>query len=261
MEQSKLLRQNTAEFKAALQDATVYRDRRTFARLAQLAVTGEVARLIARLLVCCFFLNLVYSEVETWWGGVGCGWGQKQHQSGLGTPRAFEQSTARACVVVCCLPALNLFMCYAVLCRAVPRVHTHTVEAQEKMLRWREPGLVLRPLPFPIFHTAVVLPSALLVAAGVLPWLFGLVLLGCIVWRDARLTWVMLSNVLLHKGQPPELLMKQLAMIGSTLLVIALSARCAHTEIRVQTQTHVALLVERSQPVMLLWQRAQLPCS
>lgn len=182
MEQSKLLRQNTTDIKAALQDATVYRDRRTLWRLAQLAVTGEVSRLIARLLVCCFFLNLVYSEVETW-------------------------------------------------------VHTHTVEAQTKMLRWREPGLVLRPLPFPIFHTAVVLPSALLVAAGVLPWLFGLVLLGCIVWRDARLTWVMLTNVLLHKGQPPELLMKQLAMIGSTLLVIALSARCARTD--TETAQHI----------------------
>lgn len=33
--QSKLLRQNTAEIKAALQDASVYRDRRSIARLIQ----------------------------------------------------------------------------------------------------------------------------------------------------------------------------------------------------------------------------------
>lgn len=197
MEQSKLLRQNTADIKAALQDATVYRDRRTLWRLAQLAVTGEVARVIARLLVCCFFLNLVYSEVETW-------------------------------------------------------IHTHTVEAQTKILRWREPGLVLRPLPFPIFHAAVVMPSALLVAAGVLPWLFGLLLLGCIVVRDARLTWVMLTNVLLHKGQPPELLMKQLAIIGSTLLVIALSARCAYTHSTAHTHIFSFLLQTGRQCQQLL---------
>lgn len=142
-EQTKLLRQNTADIKAALQEANVYRDRRTVTRLATTLLTGELARLIARLLVCTYFFNLVYSEVETWG-------------------------------------------------------HMHTVEAQERMLRWREPGQI-RPLPFPVFPTAVVLPSAILTALGVLPWLFGSVLLATVTWRDARLTWNMIMNVLLHK--------------------------------------------------------------
>jgi hypothetical protein len=142
--QGKLLRQNTAELRSALQDATVYRDRQSLARLLQLAVAGELARLVARLLVCCFFLNMVYTEVESW-------------------------------------------------------SHMHTVEAQTKMLRWREPGQVIKPLPFPVFYAAVVLPAAILTALGVLPWLFGTVLLGCIVWRDARLTKVMITNVIKHK--------------------------------------------------------------
>lgn len=77
--------------------------------------------------------------------------------------------------------------------------HMHTVEAQMRMLRWREPGQNIKPLPFPIFHAAVVLPAAILTALGVLPWLCGVLLLGCIVWRDARLTWVMITNVILHK--------------------------------------------------------------
>lgn len=110
----------------------------------RLAVTGALARLVARLLVSLFFLNLVASEVETW------------H-------------------------------------------HMHSVEAQQRMLRWREPGQDLRPLPFPVFHAAVVLPAAILTALGILPWLFGGVLLGCIVWRDARLMWVMVTNLILHK--------------------------------------------------------------
>lgn len=63
---AKLLRQNTADIKAALQDAHTYRDRRTFSRVLQLAVTGEVARLVARLLVCCFFLNLVRLNRQQW---------------------------------------------------------------------------------------------------------------------------------------------------------------------------------------------------
>lgn len=143
-EQSKLLRQNTLELRSALQDAAVYRDRRSLSRLVQLALTGEVARLFARFLVCCFYLNMVYSEVETW-------------------------------------------------------SHMHTVEAQTKMLRWREPGQVIKPLPFPVFYAAVVLPSAILTALGVLPWLFGVLLLGVMVWRDARLMWVMVHNVIMHK--------------------------------------------------------------
>lgn len=143
-EQAQLLRQNTADIKSALHDASIYRDRRTVSRLVHLAVTGEIARLVARFLVCCFFINMVYSEIETW-------------------------------------------------------THMHTVEAQMQMLRWREPGQNIRPLPFPVFYAAVVLPAAILTALGVLPWLFGCVLLGCVVWRDARITWVMITNVLLHK--------------------------------------------------------------
>ena len=143
-EQSKLLRQNTADIKAAYQDAATYRDKRTLGRLIHLAVTGEVARLIARFLICCFYLNLVYSEVETW-------------------------------------------------------THMHTVEAQMKMLRWREPGQNIRPLPFPIMYAAVLLPAALLTAIGIVPWLFGSMLLFFVIWRDARLTWAMLTNMFVHK--------------------------------------------------------------
>lgn len=143
-DQSKLLRQNTEDIKTALRDATVYRDRRTFGRLMQQVFAGEVARLAARFLVCCFYLNLVFTEVETW----------KQ---------------------------------------------LRTVEAQLSMLRWREPGENIRPLPFPAFQAAVVLPAALLTALGVLPWLFGTVLLLHIIWRDARLTWAMILNVVMHR--------------------------------------------------------------
>lgn len=143
-EQSKLLRQNTADIKAALQDASVYRDRRSLGRLVHLAITGEIARLIARLLICFYYLNLFFNEVETWG-------------------------------------------------------HMHTVEAQMKMMRWREPTANLRPLPFPVFYAVVVLPAAVLTALGVLPWLFAGLLLACVIWRDARLTWAMIVNMVMHK--------------------------------------------------------------
>lgn len=142
-EQSKLIRQNTADIKAAAHDVAVYKDSRTLGRLVRLALTGEWARLMARLLICCYYLNLVFSEVELW-------------------------------------------------------AHLHTVEAQLKMMRWREPGQNIQPLPFPIWHVVLLLPAAVLTILGIASWLWGSLLLGVVVWRDARLTWAMIVNMFVH---------------------------------------------------------------
>jgi hypothetical protein len=62
--------QNVREVKEAASDVThsnTGRERwKAFGRTCNVLLTGEPARILARLLICSYYINLVFSELEAW---------------------------------------------------------------------------------------------------------------------------------------------------------------------------------------------------
>ncbi|WIA30441.1 hypothetical protein OEZ86_000525 [Tetradesmus obliquus] len=170
------VKQNASEVKEAAQEfATAGVGRRRWgaaSRLLDALFAGEAARMLARLLICLYYVNLAYADIEMW-------------------------------------------------------QHLRTPEAQARMKRWQDDAPASH-LPFPYLSVCGLMPVALLAASGLGPsWLFCGLLLCYTVCNDAWMTWGHLKNLLLHKGRPSELLMKQLALIGSAALMLAHSIRDA----------------------------------
>ncbi|PNW86393.1 hypothetical protein CHLRE_02g084700v5 [Chlamydomonas reinhardtii] len=124
-----------------------------------------------------------------------------------------------------------------------------------------------KPPSFPLLMVTLLLPCAVLCAAGVAVPLTGGVLLARSVWEDAALSGRQLLAVLTRGSRPTELLAKRLAIIGAALLVLAHSVKD-----RARLRTYAGVLLpdepapdERSPPsrrksVALLAGRLLLAC-
>jgi hypothetical protein len=171
-------------------------------RATALLLTGELTRLLARVLICSYYTNLVGSEVRCGVSGVCC-----QH---TGAMRG-GHDCQRCCCCCCCHARARVHVdkrmhaCTHARTRARTQIetwhHLRTVEAQRAFMRWApEPGVELRPLPFPLLKALLLSTAALVAAVGghtapaaAVP--ASVVLLGYTVWKDARLTWALLANV------------------------------------------------------------------
>ncbi|KAG2446720.1 hypothetical protein HYH02_008282 [Chlamydomonas schloesseri] len=90
--------------------------------------------------------------------------------------------------------------------------------------RWVDDPEPRRPT-FPVLMVALLLPCALLCAAGVAVPVTGGALLARSVWEDAALSGRQLLAVLTRGSRPTELLAKRLAIVGAALLVLAHSVK------------------------------------
>ncbi|KAL4436580.1 hypothetical protein ABPG75_003719 [Micractinium tetrahymenae] len=102
---------------------------------------------------------------------------------------------------------------------------------------------------FPFFSVAVLLPCAVLAALGVRVLATASVLVAYELLDSLRLIWTSLLMLLFNSIQPNELVVKRLAMMGCTVLVLAHSMK----EQRVQISSYAGLLLsagqdERRQP-------------
>lgn len=86
----------------------------------------------------------------------------------------------------------------------------------------------LPPRRFPYFGVAVLLPCALLAAAGFKVLATGAVLVVFEVFDSASLIWAQLSMLLLYGYKPNELVVKRLAIMGCVALVLANSVQERH---------------------------------
>lgn len=91
--------------------------------------------------------------------------------------------------------------------------------------RWPDEPVAARPPTFPWLQLLLLLPCALLAAAGVAVPVTASALLARLAWDDALLTMRQTLNMLRHGSRLTELVMKRVAVLGSVLLVLAHSIR------------------------------------
>ncbi|KAG2435255.1 hypothetical protein HXX76_007333 [Chlamydomonas incerta] len=108
--------------------------------------------------------------------------------------------------------------------------------------RWADDPEPKRPT-FPFLMVALLLPCALLCAAGVAVPLSGGALLARSVWEDAALSGRQLLAVLTRGSRPTELLAKRLAIVGAALLVLAHSVKD-----RARLRTYAGVLLPDEPP-------------
>ncbi|KAG2494046.1 hypothetical protein HYH03_007692 [Edaphochlamys debaryana] len=99
------------------------------------------------------------------------------------------------------------------------------------------------PLAFPWIQVSLWLPLALLCLLGLGVPLTGGALLAKTVWEEAAITWRQIVTVIWYGSRPTEMLAKRLAIVGSTLLVVAHSAKD-----RARMRSYAGMLLSPDRP-------------
>lgn len=173
---------------------------RTLGGLLRAAAAAPATLWLARLLVCLFFVNSVWDSLATW--------------SFMRQPEVLERAQRwpqHYPPVRCAWVGPGARSCLqASAARSPPALGGAAPHPPV-------------PCSFPLFGVAALLPCAVLAALGVRVRLASSLLVAYQALDSARLVWTSLALLLGSGMQPSELVVKRLAVLGCTALVLAQS--------------------------------------